>query len=173
MEFIYYSIFSYFLINVFSSYLVDYLKYSFLNRFSLLKHFLFSIIFPSQILCALTFYLICSSHTHFHKGMTYKEIETTMEEEFHARQKDKLRYRYPRGESYEDLIRRVEPVIMELERSTRPVLIIGHQAVLRCLLAYLCETVLEELPHADVPIHTIMKVTPHAYGTRIEKFPIL
>ena len=44
-------------------------------------------------------------------------------------------YRYPRGESYEDLVARLEPVIMELERQEN-VLVIGHQAVLRCLLAY-------------------------------------
>jgi 6-phosphofructo-2-kinase/fructose-2,6-biphosphatase len=38
--------------------------------------------------------------------MTYEEIKETMHEEYEARQKDKLRYRYPRGESYEDLVRR-------------------------------------------------------------------
>ena len=43
--------------------------------------------------------------------------------------------RYPRGESYEDLVARLEPVIMELERQQN-VLVIGHQAVIRCLLAY-------------------------------------
>ncbi len=43
---------------------------------------------------------------------------------------DKFRYRYPRGESYEDVIQRLEPVIFELERERRTVLVIGHQAVL-------------------------------------------
>lgn len=46
-----------------------------------------------------------------------------MPDEFEARKIDKLRYRYPRGESYEDVIRRVEPVIVELERQRKPVLI--------------------------------------------------
>lgn len=36
-------------------------------------------------------------------------------------------------QSYEDLVARLEPVIMELERQQN-VLVIGHQAVLRCLL---------------------------------------
>lgn len=44
-------------------------------------------------------------------------------------------FRYPRGESYEDLVARLEPVIMELERQGN-VLLIAHQAVLRCLMAY-------------------------------------
>ena len=39
------------------------------------------------------------------------------------------------GESYEDLVARLEPVIMELERQEN-VIVVGHQAVLRCLLAY-------------------------------------
>lgn len=37
--------------------------------------------------------------------------------------------------SYEDLVHRLEPVIMELERQEN-VLVICHQAIMRCLLAY-------------------------------------
>lgn len=42
------------------------------------------------------------------------------------RKKDKLGFRYPRGESYLDLISRIEPVIFEIERSPVPVVIIAH-----------------------------------------------
>lgn len=49
-------------------------------------------------------------------GMTYQEIEQRMPEEFSRRQRDKLAYRYPRGESYLDVIARVEPMIIEMER---------------------------------------------------------
>lgn len=38
-------------------------------------------------------------------------------------------------QSYEDLVQRLEPVMMELERQEN-VLVICHQAVMRCLLAY-------------------------------------
>lgn len=38
-------------------------------------------------------------------------------------------------QSYQDLVQRLEPVIMELERQGN-VLVISHQAVMRCLLAY-------------------------------------
>ncbi|XP_075729201.1 6-phosphofructo-2-kinase/fructose-2,6-biphosphatase isoform X4 [Rhipicephalus microplus] len=67
--------------------------------------------------------------------MTYEEIQEKYPEEFAARDQDKFHYRYPRGESYEDLVARLEPVIMELERQEN-VLVVAHQAVLRCLLAY-------------------------------------
>lgn len=67
--------------------------------------------------------------------MTYEEIQERYPEEFALRDQDKYRYRYPKGESYEDLVQRLEPVIMELERQEN-VLVICHQAVMRCLLAY-------------------------------------
>ena len=36
--------------------------------------------------------------------MTYEEIEARFPSEFYARADDKLSYRYPRGESYLDVI---------------------------------------------------------------------
>ena len=48
--------------------------------------------------------------------MTYEEISQKFPAEFAARDLNKLTYRYPGGESYEDLVARLEPVIMELER---------------------------------------------------------
>lgn len=39
------------------------------------------------------------------------------------------------NQSYQDLVQRLEPVIMELERQGN-VLVVCHQAVMRCLLAY-------------------------------------
>lgn len=77
--------------------------------------------------------------TPFQQGiceeMTYEEIQRKFPEEFTSRDQNKFYYRYPRGESYEDLVARLEPVIMELERQGN-VLVVSHQAVLRCLLAY-------------------------------------
>ena len=48
--------------------------------------------------------------------LTYEEIAERYPAEFAARDHNKLTYRYPGGESYEDLVARLEPVIMELER---------------------------------------------------------
>ena len=62
--------------------------------------------------------------------LTYEEIKNQFPQDFRARDIDKFRYRYPRGESYEDLVARLEPVIMELERQD-VVIIVGHQAVNR------------------------------------------
>lgn len=81
-------------------------------------------------------------------GMTYEEIEVCISlicsgtysciqqeaypDDFANRDDDKFNYRYRGGESYRDVVVRLEPVIMELERQEN-ILIIGHQAILRCL----------------------------------------
>ncbi|KAK9722966.1 Histidine phosphatase superfamily (branch 1) [Popillia japonica] len=105
--------------------------------------------------------------------MTYEEIKEKYPEDFKARDQNKFAYRYPRGESYEDLVARLEPVIMELERQGN-VLVVSHQAVLRCLLAYFLDNSADELPYLRVPLHTVIKLTPVAYGCRVEhiKLPI-
>ena len=100
------------------------------------------------------------------EGLTYEEISEKFPEEFAARDSNKLIYRYPSGESYQvislpddemifivpsgkDLVARLEPVMMELERQGN-VLLVAHQAVLRCILAYFLDKPLEHLPYIKV-----------------------
>jgi len=105
--------------------------------------------------------------------LTYEEIAERFPAEFAARDHNKLTYRYPGGESYEDLVARLEPVIMELERQENIVLI-AHQAVLRAILAYFQDKPLTDLPYIKVPLHTLIKITPVASGCEVEyiKFPV-
>lgn len=105
------------------------------------------------------------------EGLMYEEIQEQYPEEFSARDQNKYSYRYPRGESYEDVVVRLESVIMELERNEN-VLVVGHQAVLRCVLAYFLDKNSAELPYLKVPLHTIIKLTPQAYGCKVEFFKI-
>ena len=76
---------------------------------------------------------------------------------------DKFNYRYPGGESYKDLVIRLEPVIMELERQEN-ILVVAHQAVIRALYAYFLGYPLDELPYVRVPLHSVICITPKAYG---------
>ncbi|KAM3878152.1 6-phosphofructo-2-kinase/fructose-2,6-bisphosphatase 4b [Diretmus argenteus] len=99
--------------------------------------------------------------------MMYEEIQENFPLEFALRDQDKYRYRYPKGESYEDLVQRLEPVIMELERQEN-VLVICHQAVMRCLLAYFLDKSADELPYLKCPLHSVLKLTPVAYGCKVE-----
>ncbi|KAL9371281.1 hypothetical protein Peur_036421 [Populus x canadensis] len=106
-------------------------------------------------------------------GMTYEEIKKTMPEEYEACRKDKLRYRYPRGESYLDVIQRLEPVIIELERQRAPVVVISHQAVLRALYAYFADRPLKEIPHIEVPLHTIIEIQMGVTGVQEKRYKLM
>ena len=97
-------------------------------------------------------------------GMTYAQIARTLPVEHAARKADKYRYRYPRGESYEDLIARLEPAIIELERQRHPVVVVAHQAVLRAIYAYFLEHPPETCPFLSIPLHTVIRLVPGAYG---------
>ncbi|KIL67464.1 hypothetical protein M378DRAFT_9255 [Amanita muscaria Koide BX008] len=104
-------------------------------------------------------------------GMTYDEIEQAYPDDFANRDEDKFNYRYRGGESYRDVVVRLEPVIMELERQEN-ILIIGHQAIIRCLYAYFHDLPQADLPYINVPLHTVIKLTPKAYGCDEERYPI-
>lgn len=104
-------------------------------------------------------------------GLTYSEISEQYPEDFAARDHDKYNYRYRGGESYSDLVHRIEPVIMELER-VENVLIISHQAIIRVILAYFLDKKAEEMPYIQVPLHTLIKLTPKAYECGFEVFPL-
>jgi broad specificity phosphatase PhoE len=97
-------------------------------------------------------------------GMTYEQIKQDMPSEYEARSHDKFRYRYPRGESYEDVIARLDTVIIELERTRKPVLVIAHQAVLRALYAYFHSIPPDQCTRLPIPLHRVLELRPHAYG---------
>lgn len=105
-------------------------------------------------------------------GMTYEQIREEMPNEFAARSRDKFRYRYPRGESYEDVIARLDTVIIELERTRRPVLVVAHQAVLRAIYAYFHNIPPEQCTRLQIPLHTVIHLQPHAYGCQEERMPL-
>ncbi|KAF8924565.1 6-phosphofructo-2-kinase-domain-containing protein [Dissophora ornata] len=104
-------------------------------------------------------------------GMTYEEIEEQYPEDFANRDEDKFNYRYRGGESYRDVVLRLEPVIMELERQ-RNILIIGHQAILRCIYAYFMNHSHEKLPYIKIPLHTVIQLTPRAYACEEKRFKV-
>jgi 6-phosphofructo-2-kinase/fructose-2,6-biphosphatase 2 len=70
---------------------------------------------------------------------------------------------------YRDVVIRLEPIIMELERS-EDIMIVTHQAILRCIYAYFMKKSQEESPWMAVPLHTLIKLTPRAYGTLEERY---
>lgn len=58
---------------------------------------------------------------------------------------------------------------MALERHEN-ILIIGHQAILRCIYAYFMNYNHEDLPYINIPLHTVIELTPKAYGCEEKRF---
>ncbi|RKP26602.1 histidine phosphatase superfamily [Syncephalis pseudoplumigaleata] len=104
-------------------------------------------------------------------GLTYEEIAERYPEDYANRDNDKFNYRYRGGESYRDVVLRLEPVIMELERQHN-ILIIGHQAILRCIYAYFMNLPRDELPYVRIPLHTVIQLVPKAYGCEERRFKV-
>ena len=96
------------------------------------------------------------------EGMTYDEIRTRHGEEYERRKRDKLHYRYPGpgGEGYLDIINRLQKVIIEVERMTDHVLLVGHRSITRVLLAYFRGLKREEISDLDVPLGVLYMLEP-------------
>lgn len=103
------------------------------------------------------------------EGLTYAEVAERYPDVARERQRDKLNYRYPGGESYVDVIHRLEPAILELERHRGDILVVAHNAVIRAIYAYYSGKSQRECPLIDVPLHTIFKLTTRAYGVEEER----
>lgn len=95
-------------------------------------------------------------------GMTYADIRLNHPQEYELRKTDKLQYRYPGpgGEGYLDIISRLRKVILEVERMTDHVLLIGHRSITRVLLAYFMGLKQEDISDLDVPLGVAYLLEP-------------
>jgi len=96
------------------------------------------------------------------EGLTFEEIRTKHPHEYALRKRDKLHYRYPGpgGEGYLDIINRLRKVILEVERMTDHILIIGHRSITRVLLAYFMGLKQEDISDLDVPLGVVYSLEP-------------
>ncbi|MCJ1307197.1 hypothetical protein MMC25_000843 [Agyrium rufum] len=106
------------------------------------------------------------------EGMTYEQIRTTYTDEYELRKRDKLHYRYPGagGEGYLDIINRLRAVIVEVERMTDHVLLVGHRSVARVLLAYFMGLKREDVADLDVPLGMLYMLEPKPYGVEFKAY---
>ncbi|KAH3686362.1 hypothetical protein WICPIJ_002654 [Wickerhamomyces pijperi] len=107
-----------------------------------------------------------------YEGLTYEQIQQSHPDQFSARLKDKLHYRYPGigGESYLDVLNRVRPIINEVERTTDHVLLITHRVVARVLLGYFMNLHRDHIVNLDIPLHCVYLLEPKPYGVEWTMF---
>ncbi|CAM9570202.1 unnamed protein product [Choristocarpus tenellus] len=100
-------------------------------------------------------------------GMSRAQFRNEFPEMWSQREAKKLDFRFPGvgGESYLDVIQRVRPIIVELERQPRSLVVVCHLAVQRCLFAYFMGIPVQEVPYIDLPQHTMTELTPSPFGT--------
>ncbi len=111
-------------------------------------------------------------HAGICDGLTYDEIAVQFPDVHQRRTQDKLRYRYPQGESYEDVIQRLDPLILALEHRSEPVLVIAHQAILRAIYGYFTNKDRGSVPHLQIPLHTLIHLSPNTYGCEEMRFAL-
>lgn len=97
-------------------------------------------------------------------GMSVYEIKKQHPEAFDDFLRDPFHYRLPGGESFEDVVHRTEPFVIELERQTKPCLVIAHLSSLRVLMAYFLGIQPDQLHTIDIPQHTVIQLVPLQYG---------
>ena len=75
---------------------------------------------------------------------------------------------FPGGESYSDLINRLESVIIDMEQHLGVVVAVSHVSVLQVLVAYFRSTTVEECTSIEIPMHTVLKFVPLRGGGWLE-----
>ena len=85
-------------------------------------------------------------------SLTYEQMKEHFPREYGARAADKLNYRYPGagGESYQDLILRLQESILMLEQTRGNIIVVCDRAVCRVLLAYFEGIDVVKMPYIDV-----------------------
>lgn len=108
------------------------------------------------------FRMLNDLHAGKMEGLTFAEISRVHSDEMTIRRQNPVHYRWPGsgGESYADVIHRLRPIIMELERLEDHVLLITHRAVARVLLAYFQELNWEAITEVEVPPGRVFCVEP-------------
>lgn len=111
--------------------------------------------------------LLNEIHGGICENMSFEEVELKYPEIVNDRKKDKLRYRYPEGESYIDLFERLKYFVLSLGSYNKPILIVAHNAIIKVLLSYFQEIEHKEIPHMNIKLHQLIKLTPNSKNYNI------
>lgn len=103
-------------------------------------------------------------HAGICEDMTNDEISSLYPYIHHFRATDKVGFRYPNGESYRDLLRRLTPLVLQLCVSDKCTLVVGHQAVLRSMLSFFGGSAVDRAVHEPCPQRAIWVCTWNRVG---------
>ena len=90
------------------------------------------------------------------ENLTYDDVKNIYPDISIARNKDKYNYRYPEGESYNDLLIRLKPVFDIINNTQKTIVIVAHQAILRIIYGELMNIDKTEQPYISIPLHSVI-----------------
>jgi broad specificity phosphatase PhoE len=93
-------------------------------------------------------------------GMDMEQCKDEDQEWFEQMKEDIFRTRFPGGESYQDLVSRLETTVIDIEQQVTPVLVVSHSHVIQVLLSYFLNSPVEECASIKVPYNTVIQISP-------------
>jgi len=101
-------------------------------------------------------------------GMDLEGIKEQHPEWYKHLEREPFHTRFPGGESYGDLINRLESVVIDMEQHLGPTVVVSHVSVLQVLVSYFRSTPVTECTGIEIPMHTVMKFVPLRGGGWLE-----
>ena len=122
--------------------------------------------FPRDDFCFKSFKILNDLGCGSYDSMSEDDFRYLHPTDYMESLQNKLSFRYPGlgGESYLDVISRLRPIIIELERLQDHVLIISHRVIIRVLLCYFMNLNKEMLTELDVQHNYVYCIEPKPYG---------
>ena len=103
-------------------------------------------------------------HPGEYSGMSMDSIATKYPDQYSDYKNDAFHYRFPRAESFHDVVLRLERILVELEREENDLLIVADANVLKTIYAYLTGKTQQEIPMINLPKRQLLCLVPHPYG---------
>jgi len=93
------------------------------------------------------------------EGWTTEKVKEKHPKIYEHRNKNKFLYSYPMGESYQDLEKRINPILKEIDNTSENLVIIAHQAVCRIIFCHLMKKDVEDCTNIDINSHYVYRFT--------------
>jgi len=116
--------------------------------------------------------LLNEIHAGVCENMTIDDINKKYPKIIKERNENKLKFRYPEGESYLDLLERLRYFVLKIESYNKPILIVAHNAIIKVLLGYYNNINHDNIPHLVVDLGTVIKLVPNSKNYSVEEIKL-
>ncbi|MGM5481991.1 MAG: histidine phosphatase family protein [Nanobdellota archaeon] len=79
------------------------------------------------------------------ENKSFEYIKKNYRKIYEKRKKNKFKFRIPQGESYEDIFKRVKPIVLNLINNKKTGIVVTHATVIKVLLTWLTGKSLDEI----------------------------